>query len=258
MLKRRLRGFSSGRQIHSPRRSTATGRRCRGSPGASPRPCGGRSRPPGTCWCTGDAEPLDRLARVQRAVDVHQQHVAIGDREAIGAGHAGRIQQAVDHDRVRIGRRLFQVIGDEIREFLRLAHAGVDCQAARGLAVLAFLADRAEVAGAEEGGEVAVGVLAGVQAETGEAEVGRQLAVLDAALAVVERRAVIGQLLRLAVDHVEHAHRRMEVQAQVEELGLELARLVGPQRMVLAVADRLVLVPVQPSRRPGSTRLWLL
>jgi hypothetical protein len=67
----------------------------------------------------GDAEPLDRLARVQRAVDVHQQHVAIGDGEAVGAGHAGRIQQAVDHHRVRIGRGLFQVPGDEIREFLR-------------------------------------------------------------------------------------------------------------------------------------------
>ncbi|KAG1386728.1 hypothetical protein G6F59_016723 [Rhizopus arrhizus] len=62
------------------------------------------------------------------------------------------------------------VVGDEIREFLRLAHAGVARQAACGLAILALLAHRAEVAGAEERGEVAVGVLACVEAEPGEAE----------------------------------------------------------------------------------------
>ncbi|MNI35873.1 hypothetical protein D3C73_899100 [compost metagenome] len=140
---------------------------------------------------------------------------------------------------------MFQVIGDEVREFLGLAHAGVDGQAARGLAVLAFLAHGAEVAGPQERGEIAVGVLARVQSEPGKAEVGRQLTVLQPALAVVERSAVIGQFLRLAVDHVVHAHRRMEVQAQMEELGLEFSRLVGPQGMVLAVADRLVLIPVQ-------------
>src|SRR5690606_17156379 len=103
---------------------------------------------------------------------------------------------------------------------------------------------------------------AGIQPEAGKAQVGRQLAAVDAAVAVIERDGVIGQFLRLAVDHVEHAHRRMEVQAEMEKLGLELSRLVGPQRVVLAVADGLVLVPVQLLHRrrqhPFVALVWRL
>ncbi len=199
-----------------------------------------------------DAQPLDRLARVKRAVDVHQQHVAIGDGEAISTCHAGRIQQAINHQRVGVGGGLLQVVGDEVRKLLRPAHAGVDGQATRRLPVLAFLANGAEVAGAQEGREIALGIPAGVQAEAGKTEVGRQLAAMHAALAVVERRRVIGQFMCLAIDHVEHAHRRMEIQAQVEEPGLEFPRLVGPQRVILAVADGLVLVPVQLLQLTGQ------
>lgn len=154
-----------------------------------------------------DAKPFDGLARIQRHVHVHQQHIAVGDGEAVGAGHAGRIQQRVHHQGVGVGGRLFQEVGDEIGEFFRAVHAGVDRQAAGGLAVLALLAHRAEVAGAQEGGKIAVGVGTGVEPEPGKTQISRQVAVLQPALAVIERGRVIGQFLRLAVNDVEHAHR---------------------------------------------------
>ena len=200
------------------------------------------------------AEALDGLARVQRAVDVHQQHLARGDGEAVGAGDAGRVEQAVHHHRVGLRRRAFQPVGDEVGEFLGVAGAGVDRQAARGLAVLALDADRAEIAGAQEGGEIALGVLAGVEAETGEAQVGRQGLAVQAAAPAVEHARVVGDLAGLAVGQFVHAHRRFEEQAQVEELGEELAVAAAPQGVVAVEADRLVLVPVhrRDRRRQGA------
>lgn len=168
---------------------------------------------------------------------------------AVRAGHAGRIQQAVDHHRVRIVGRLFQVIGDEIGKFFRPTGTGIDRQPARRLPVLAFLAHRTEVARPQERGEIAVGILACVEPEAGKPQVLGQLFATQAAAAVIERRRVVRQLLRLAIDDVVDVHRGVEVQAQMEELRLELAIAVGPQCVILAVADRLVLIPVQGFQR---------
>lgn len=205
-----------------------------------------------------DTQPLDRLARVQCAVDIHQQHIAIGDGEPVRTGNAGRIQQAVHHHRVRIVGRLLQVIGDEIRKLFRPTSTGIDGQPARRLPILAFLADSTEVACAQECRKVAVGVLACIEPETGKAQILRQLLAAQPAATVIECRRVVSQLLCLAIDDVVNVHRCMEIQSQVEELGLELAVAIGPQRVVLPVADGLILIPVQRLKRPRQQLLMAL
>src|SRR3546814_3057080 len=70
-----------------------------------------------------------RLARIQRRVDRHHEGFTRRHHEAIRAGHAFRIEQAVDRDRVRALRRPFEVIRDEDRKLLGPIHAAVDRQA---------------------------------------------------------------------------------------------------------------------------------
>ena len=100
-----------------------------------------------------------------------------------------------------------------------------------------------------------------VEPEARKAQVGRQAAGGQSALAEVEHGRVVSQflceLLRLPALHLEHAHRPFEEHAQVEELDLEAQRLVGPQRVVAPELDSLVLVVVQrgQGRRRGGGRL---
>jgi hypothetical protein len=195
------------------------------------------------------AQALDGLARVQGRIHVHHQRVARRDGEAVGARDAGRVQQRQHHHRVGAGRGALQVKGREVRELLRARQAGVDRQAARGQAVLPLAAHGAEVARAQEGRHVAQRVGVEVQAKAREAQVCRQRVRLEAALAVVEQRRVVSEFLRLAVGQLVEAHGALEEQPQVEELRLEAALLAGPQRVVGAKAQGLVLVPVQRGHR---------
>ena len=89
-----------------------------------------------------------------------------------------------------------------------------------------------------------------IDAKARKAQVPGQFTALQAALAVVEHLRVIGQFAGHAVHHLVDLHRLLEEQAEVEELHLEAQLVVGPQRMVVAVADGLILVPVQ-RRHPG-------
>src|SRR3546814_3117238 len=69
-----------------------------------------------------DADAIDRLARIQRRVDLHHEGFTRRHHEAIRAGHAFRIEQAVDRDRVRALRRPFEVIRDEDRKLRSEEH----------------------------------------------------------------------------------------------------------------------------------------
>src|SRR3546814_12240684 len=72
--------------------------------------------------------------------------------------------------RVVVLPRLLQPERPEHREFLAAEPCRIDREPAGRQAVLEFATDRPEVAGAEEGGHVAVPVQAVVQAEPGIAE----------------------------------------------------------------------------------------
>ncbi len=83
----------------------------------------------------------------------------------------------------------------ELWKLFRSRQAGIHRQRPRRKAELHFGPHRAEVAGAEEGGEIALWVGVEDQLEAGKAEVAGQLATVHAALAVVEHGGVVGELL---------------------------------------------------------------
>ena len=91
-----------------------------------------------------------------------------------------------------------------------------------------------------------------MHAEAGEAEVLRQARVLQATLAVIEHGGIVGQFLRLTIHHLIHPYRALVVQAQMKELHLETPALLGPERVVGAVADGLILIIVEGLHRVGD------
>ena len=55
-----------------------------------------------------------------------------------------------------------------------------------------------------------------------------------------------------------NAHRIVVVPSGVEELRLEAKPIVGPQRMVVPKADRIVAVPIETTQRLGErSHAWL-
>ena len=125
----------------------------------------------------------------------------------------------------------------------RLGHA-VDRQAAAGHAVLVAGIGRAEIGGAEEDGDVLREVGVEMQPPAGEAEIVRQGRV-EPGRPVVEQAGVVLDRPRLAIVDDEDPHRRLVVEAEMEELDPERQVGVGPQRVVGAKAQGLVLVPGQ-------------
>ena len=83
-----------------------------------------------------------------------------------------------------------------------------------------------------------------VQAPAGEAEIVRQGRV-EPGRAVVEQAGIVLDRPRLAIVDDEDPHRGLVVEAEVEELDPERQVGVGPERVVGAEAQRLVLVPGQ-------------
>src|SRR3546814_12745559 len=88
--------------------------------------------------------PYTTLFRSRR-VDLHHEGFTRRHHEAIRAGHAFRIEQAVDRDRVRALRRPFEVIRDEDRKLLGPIPAAVDRQAPCRSTVLLFAHDPAKL-----------------------------------------------------------------------------------------------------------------
>ena len=180
--------------------------------------------------------------------------------EAIGAGDAPRIEQRIDRELGGIGGRAHQPELDERRELLAGGEAGVDREPARRQAVDLSLAERAEIAGAEEHQHLVL-VFRGVQrvmhaksGETGEAHV----RLGELVVAVVELVGRVRHLAHVVADHLADMHRAVEMETRMEEHHLERQLLRAPQRVVGAKADVAVLVVVEVEPLLGQCRRRLL
>jgi tetratricopeptide (TPR) repeat protein len=194
----------------------------------------------------GNADALDGLARVDRRIDVHEQRVAHGNDEAIGARNAGRIEQAVQRDDIRLLRRPLQVVGDKIGKLLRGRHSGVDGQPALGHSILAAAVDGTKVRGPLERRAIAVPVGVEEQIEARKSQIGRRIARLQTGAAVVEQGRVVGDLPAHAILDVVDLYGLQHREAQVKEARDKGQVFTCPERAVLAESDRLPLVPVEP------------
>ncbi len=76
--------------------------------------------------------------------------------------------------------------------------------------------------------------------------------------AVVIHRRVKGNFLRLSVLHQEHAHRLVDHKPQVRELDAKAQPLIRPDRVLLAKADRLPVIPVELGNRRRQLARWRL
>jgi hypothetical protein len=130
-------------------------------------------------------------------------------------------------------------------KFLRPRHAAVDRQSALRHAVLLVAVHRAKIRRTLERRHIARPVGVEQQPETGEAKIRRQLARIDAASAVVEHGRVIGQFLRASVLDAVQPHRFGHREPEMEESRLEPDAIARPQRVIVAKADRLPLVPAE-------------
>jgi hypothetical protein len=98
-----------------------------------------------------DPQPFDVVAQEQMVLDVHDHApVAVGH-DPEGAANAGPIEQGMDDDRIVLGGRGRNPVGDEIRELLGRAAGNVQRQAARRHADLPELADGTKIGRTEEG-----------------------------------------------------------------------------------------------------------
>ena len=91
------------------------------------------------------------LAQMQVRLDVHHHARVPVQQELVGARDRRPVEQGIDRHRLGRARRRLEPEGAEVRELLRPRAAGVEGDAAGGQADLAFLADPAEVGGAQEG-----------------------------------------------------------------------------------------------------------
>ena len=192
-----------------------------------------------------DPQAFDRFSRVQRGIDVHHKRLAGPDVKPVSAGNAGGIQQRVNRQRCGFLCRPFDPECPEHRKFLGTRHAGIDGQPACGQAILFLFPYRAEITGAQKNRDVACQVGVEMHPETGKTEIRRKVLALQSALAVVEHRRIVGYFPGLAVRHRIHVDGSPVEQPEMEELHLKPPAFFRPQRMIVAVTDGLVLVPVQ-------------
>lgn len=82
-----------------------------------------------------------------------------------------------------------------------------------------FRADGTEVARAEEGSDVALGVASMQQSKAREAQIRGQFLARKPALALIEHGRVVGQFPGLSRNHFMDAYGLLEEQAQVKEAG---------------------------------------
>ena len=153
-------------------------------------------------------QPLDGLARIQRAVDVHDQRAAGRDLKAQRARDARRIHERVHRQRSGILGRPLEPECGEARELLRARECGVHGQGARRQSVLPRIAAHgAKIAGAEESGHVVLPIRHELHAKTREAHVVAHDLRVDAGLVELEHRRVVDDFARLAVDDLIEPHR---------------------------------------------------
>ena len=132
-------------------------------------------------------------------------------------------------------------VGEVGKLFRPISDRNVDRDAARGQAILPEFADRAEIGGAEEGDPVVLvpverAVSRLLDAQAREARALRQIARRRIGRHV-EIGLVVNDLARLAAVDDMHPDRLLEKQAEMEKCHRKLARSVGEQGEIVAVAD---------------------
>jgi hypothetical protein len=184
----------------------------------------------------------DCLARIDGSVHFHNLRSAGCECEAISAGRAHRVEQAVKHERARSGLRTLEPECDEAWKFLDVVR-GVDGEPARRETELSRVAAaRTEIARAEKHRDVLAPVRRRVHAKSCEGQVGGKLARVDAAVCQIEHLGTVANFARRAVDDFVQGHRFLEAPTAVEKLQAKRALRLRPERVIVTKADRLVLV----------------
>ncbi len=195
-------------------------------------------------------QALDRLARIQCAVDVHDHGAAGNELKAQRAGDTWRVHQGVHGQSARILRRPLEPKRGKARELLRTRKRRVHRQRARRQAVLPRIAaHRPKIARAEKRRHVILPVRHELHAKAGKAHVVAHQFRIDAGLVEFEHRRVIDDFVRLAVDDFVEAHGLGESAADMEELQAKLEAGIAPQCVVGAKAQRLKLIVAELRHR---------
>ena len=113
-------------------------------------------------------------SRIERHLDIKYGGLAGTNCEAIACGGAFAVEQPVNDDGCRFGRRLLQPKRLEYGKLFPLRLAGIDGKTAGGQAIRLALGDRPEVACSKEDADFVVIIRPldrGVNAEAGESEI---------------------------------------------------------------------------------------
>ncbi len=205
-----------------------------------------------------NAELADLFARIEMVLHLHYHAVRLAvNRELIGAGNAGTVQQGVGDKGGVVRFRRFEPECGEVRKLLAAVAEGIDRHAARGKAVLISIVHGAEIAGAKERDDIAARQLRFLKgAEAGEAEIvfAHQLLRIHLRVVVVEQFRAEMDLARFAAVGIDrkHADAALKAHADVEKLHVELA--IGdivPERVTGVVLNFIVRL-----RRQRRQRLW--
>ena len=176
-----------------------------------------------------DAQSLDGLSRIQRAVDVHDLGAPGRNLEAQCARDARRIQQGVQGQSSRILRRPLEPECSKAGEFLRPRECRIDGQGACRQSVLPRVAaHRPKVAGSQEGRDVIPPIRHELHPKSGETGASTHRFRIDAGLVEFEHRRVVDDLPGLSVDDLVEPDRLGEASTHMKELQPKCQPGVGP------------------------------
>ncbi|SDY81204.1 hypothetical protein SAMN05421755_10517 [Nitrosomonas sp. Nm33] len=189
------------------------------------------------------AQPTDLVAQEHACLDVDHGVSARAQHETIGAGGARRVEQGEDHQMLILQPRPLDPELAKARELLARRQCRVDHQATGGKTVGLALADHAEVAGAEKGGDLVELACVVDRIEHAEAGVAQVLGdvLVELQVAEIEARGVILDFLDTVAGDLVDLHRRVEMHALVVEAQLERRLPVRPVGLVHVEADLLVV-----------------
>src|SRR5690554_1690963 len=179
---------------------------------------------------------------VKRHIYIHHHVTAGVENKGVCPRGAGRIEQTPYPHHVTAWLWSFQPVGAEPGKLLFAVYCGINGQPTGRHAVLHFGTNCTEVTGTKERSQIAGEVGLIVQAEAGIAQVGWKVAEWLLTL--------VGKIIRvipenggLSVNHLMKRDGRLKIQPQMEELRLKGRVAVGPEGVIFAKPDGLVVVP---------------
>ena len=213
-------------------------------------------------------KPTHILAHEQTGLDLDHGLGPRPQHEAVCTARASGVEQCVDRELGRRGRRPLDPEFDELGEFLARGKPRIDREPSRGDAVDLTLAQRTEVARAQKDQNFILVLLCVeriVHAKARETEAAHSLRI-EFVAAVIEQRRVETNFARGIAAELVDAHGMIEVQARVEERDFERQLGVTPERTVglepdvaeVVVVDALQLLGKLDLLRPVGLRRKLL